>query len=49
MVDICENELWKIINRPWNHKDEILNKLEFTKEWGCDIVTFIPKLEVLGW
>ena len=35
-----------IVILPWNHKDEILNKLEFTKEWGCDIVTFIPKLEV---
>jgi len=36
-----------IVILPWNHKDEILNKLEFTKEWGCEIVIFIPKFEKL--
>ena len=36
-----------IVILPWNHKDEILSKLEFTKEWNCEIVTFIPKLEIL--
>lgn len=35
-----------IIILPWNHKKEILKKLEFTKDWGAQIVTFIPKLEV---
>ena len=35
-----------IIILPWNHKKEIVEKLEFTKEWGAKIVTFIPKLEV---
>ena len=36
-----------IVILPWNHKDEILSKLEFTKEWNCEIVMFIPKLEIL--
>ena len=36
-----------IVILPWNHKDEIIKKLEFTKEWGCEIVIFIPKLEKL--
>jgi len=36
-----------IVILPWNHKDEIINKLEFTKEWGCEIVVFIPKFEKL--
>lgn len=36
-----------IIILPWNHKNEILEKLQFTKEWGADLVTFIPELEVL--
>jgi len=33
-----------IVILPWNHKDEVINKLKFTKEWGCEIVIFIPKL-----
>lgn len=36
-----------IIILPWNHKEEIIEKLKFTKEWGAKIVTFIPVLEVL--
>ena len=28
----------------WNHKEEILAKLEFTKSWNAEIVTFIPDL-----
>ena len=36
-----------IVILPWNHKKEILKKLEFTKEWGCEIVTFIPNFEKL--
>jgi SAM-dependent methyltransferase len=36
-----------IIILPWNHKHEILEKLQFTKEWGADLVTFIPELEIL--
>jgi len=36
-----------IVILPWNHKDEIINKLEFTKEWNCEIVVFIPEFEKL--
>ena len=36
-----------IVLLPWNHKDEIVEKLVFTREWGCEIVVFIPKLKVL--
>ncbi|MBT4730516.1 class I SAM-dependent methyltransferase [Candidatus Woesearchaeota archaeon] len=36
-----------IIILPWNHQDEILEKLRFTKKWNCEIIVFIPKLEVL--
>jgi len=36
-----------IIILPWNHKKEMLKKLEFTKYWGAEIVIFIPRLEIL--
>ncbi|MBS1626490.1 MAG: class I SAM-dependent methyltransferase [Bacteroidetes bacterium] len=35
-----------IIILPWNFKNEIINKLSFTKEWGCQLVTYIPELEI---
>jgi len=35
-----------IVILPWNHKEEIIKKLEFTKSWDAKIVTFIPKLEI---
>jgi hypothetical protein len=35
-----------IIILPWNHKEEILSKLEFTKEWNAKIVTFIPEMKI---
>jgi SAM-dependent methyltransferase len=34
-----------IVILPWNHKEEILAKLEFTKLWNAEIITFIPKLQ----
>ncbi len=34
-----------IVILPWNHKEEILNKLKFTKSWNAEIVTFIPNLK----
>jgi len=33
-----------IIILPWNHKQEIVEKLMFTKDWGAKLVTFIPSL-----
>lgn len=35
-----------IIILPWNFKDEIIQKLQFTKEWGAQLVTYIPTLEI---
>jgi SAM-dependent methyltransferase len=35
-----------IIILPWNFKDEIIQKLQFTKEWGAQLVTYIPALEI---
>ena len=34
-----------IVILPWNHKEEILAKLKFTKSWNAEIVTFIPELK----
>ncbi len=34
-----------IIILPWNHKQEIVEKLSFTKAWGAKLIIFIPKLE----
>jgi SAM-dependent methyltransferase len=34
-----------IVILPWNHREEILNKLKFTKSWNAEIVTFIPNLK----
>jgi len=36
-----------IIIFPWNIKDEIINELEFTKEWGCKFVVAIPTLTII--
>ncbi len=35
-----------IIILPWNFKKEIISKLSFTKEWGAQVVTYIPELQV---
>jgi SAM-dependent methyltransferase len=34
-----------IVILPWNHKNEIVKKISYCKEWGAELVTFIPKLE----
>ena len=31
---------------PWNFKKEIIEKLSFTKSWGAQLVTYIPKIEI---
>lgn len=33
-----------IVILPWNIKDEIVNQLEYVKEWGCKFVVAIPEL-----
>lgn len=35
-----------IIILPWNLRDEIVKLLEFTREWGCKFITFIPDTSV---
>ena len=35
-----------IIILPWNLKDEILKELDYTKKWGCQMITSIPKLKI---
>lgn len=35
-----------IIILPWNFKKEIINKLAFTKEWGAQLITYIPDIEI---
>ena len=32
---------------PWNIKDEIMNQLDYAREWGCKFIVPIPKLEVI--
>lgn len=31
---------------PWNWKAEISKRLEFTREWGCKLITFIPEINI---
>lgn len=35
-----------IVILPWNFKNEIIEKLSFTKAWGAQLVTYIPELEI---
>lgn len=35
-----------IIIFPWNLKKEIIDQLSHVREWGCEFVTIIPKLEI---
>ncbi len=35
-----------IIILPWNFKKEIISKLAFTKEWGAQLITYIPDIEI---
>lgn len=52
LIDIVsENEISKIkpdyiVVLPWNWKDEISQRLKFTREWGCKLITFIPEVNI---
>lgn len=35
-----------IIFLPWNIRDELVEILRYTREWGCKFIVFIPKLEI---
>ncbi|MDP6428473.1 MAG: class I SAM-dependent methyltransferase [Rhodospirillales bacterium] len=43
---IRETEPDFIIILPWNVRDDILDKLEYARDWGCQFVTCIPKLQI---
>ena len=36
-----------ILILPWNFKDSIKKRLEYTKEWGARLIVPIPKLEII--
>jgi len=36
-----------ILILPWNHKEEIMNKLSYIREWGGRFVLALPKLQIL--
>jgi len=36
-----------ILILPWNHKEEILSKLDYIREWGGKFVIALPKLQIL--
>lgn len=36
-----------ILILPWNIKDEIIEQLQYTKEWNCKFVVAVPKLEII--
>lgn len=44
---ILETKPEYILILPWNIKEEIMEQLSFTREWGCKFIVPIPKLEVL--
>lgn len=31
---------------PWNWKKEISERLKFTRQWGCKLITFIPDVDI---
>lgn len=35
-----------IVFLAWNLKEEFSQMLEYTREWGCKFITFIPETEV---
>ena len=34
-----------IVIIPWNLKQEIMQQLEYVREWGCKFVTFMPEVQ----
>jgi hypothetical protein len=36
-----------ILILPWNHKEEIINKLSYIREWGGKFVIALPELQIL--
>lgn len=49
VVPLVKLEMTKpdyIVIIPWNFKEEIAKKLEYTRKWGAKLVTYIPNLEI---
>lgn len=36
-----------IVKLPWNWKGKISQRVEFTREWGCKLITIIPEEKIL--
>jgi len=36
-----------IIILPWNLREEIMEQLNYVREWGCKFIVFVPKIEIL--
>ena len=36
-----------LIILPWNHKNEIIERYNFIKNWGGKFVLFIPELQIV--
>ncbi len=37
-----------ILILPWNIKDEIMNQLDYVKDWNCKFVVAIPELKIMA-
>jgi len=37
-----------ILITPWNFKEEIIGKLQYTRDWGCKFIIAIPKTEIIN-
>jgi hypothetical protein len=35
-----------ILLLPWNIRDEVVDQLAYTQEWGCRLVTAVPELQI---
>ena len=46
-VKIKEHKPDYILILPWNIKDEIINQLDYVKDWDCKFVISIPELKVI--
>ena len=36
-----------ILILPWNIRDEVIEQLNYVKEWNCEFVVAVPKLEII--
>lgn len=43
---IAEEKPDYIVLLPWNLRDELEELLSYTRQWGCQLITFIPQTEV---